>query len=225
MFLGGKSEEFSSFSHRIKNTLLFLEIMITYEYTLTPTQLDLVAHVVECTNMAHLEIRMGPSGWTMDKTYRVARATYGIIGVNYREFEQKGTGYLVDQYLGYIMPVQNAEASFEALQTGVFRKEITEGDLEVLRMLFEKNSEIRTKGRRGLIRFYPSYVARVLGIGADRAREHLSNLTGLLGMSLINRQRWGQGTGYPALLAKKSSRISWFIPACRFDTIDELLCN
>lgn len=137
------------------------------------------------------------------RSTRLIRSLYGILGF------QKIQGSNGFYFHNYFIPDVNEGAVIESLHCGVFSKEFSEGDLEILETIYRRNGELRDRGiNHRYPLFYISEISERGGFTRSKAEEGLINLVGVLGFCAGGDYYYSR---------------SWFVPRSREKLIKKLL--
>ena len=197
--------------------------MIRYEIGLTPSQQELVKYSLDYT-IARYKVAWVPPGWQRSKVLRVARQVYGILAVQQHSWKRKKDWREVITYRSVFVPPQNISATQHAVDTGAFEKAINEDHLPILRVVYERQEELRhVYGVQQYPRFYPREVAHLAGVTPDQARDHLFGLVGLLAISINDVRTERSYNSINSIHVRNSNKLAWFVPASRLGTIDDVL--
>ncbi len=142
----------------------------------------------------------------------VVRRLYGIIGF------EKCFGSRGFYFHNFLIPEVNEDPVKEAIGTGVFSKEFPEEDLDILRVIYERNEQLRELGiKRRHPLFYASEISKLSGAPYKDVKDSLFRLVGLLGLCFEERSRLSDGE-----VAVYSTK-RFMVPRAREDLILNLL--
>lgn len=161
-------------------------------------------------------------GWNERKATEVVRSLQGILcmgEVNRRS--SPGT-----YYPAYFLPEVNREAVERAFDNGGrFEKEINQVDLQVLRSMLQRDSQLRQMRRnphRAAPRFHPTEISQLSGLPPKVVRVSMERMIGLLGFVSVD-------THFPVGFVDNvrhtysGSTPNWFIPPAHRGVVEELV--
>ena len=156
-------------------------------------------------------------GRKKERIIDILRDLYGIISIHHSRVIWH---YFIPP--GIYPLVQNA------IKTGVFEREFSDGDLYTLGVIYRRSQELRNMRqhkRYGNPRFHPTEVSKLNLKDKESTIKSLDNLVGILAVSLIWDQFKPENTpeDYSPSFKIRYDRKRWFLPYARLPDAKKLL--
>jgi len=166
-------------------------------------------------------ISYGSATWSPYQGDKIMKNLFGIIAV----CEEPVGRYNRNKYSFIYVPSQNLDAITEAIQnSGAFSKTIGMEDLAVLRAIYDRTDELRSKyGNDFYPRFSPTELSNRTGLDKKEVESSLQNLTGIL-VEAFQPYTFVSGTFITEDYHSYKTNIpKWFIPKARMELAEQAL--
>ena len=158
--------------------------------------------------------------WSPDRVRKVAKGLCGILGEysygSHSVLVRNASGgniVPVEVRDGYFISEENVDAVREALNTGVFTKQVTGEDIAILQAVYNRWKLLRESyGKNWSPDFHQTEIERLAGLEKGKAEASLLRLSGILAQKYIRSRVTHGGT-----------RIKWAISPSRVLEIESLL--